>query len=263
MKKIWIAIACMITGTLASAPVGNTASPQILQKGFFIPDECWVNLRLGYEGDFVFDARLNQKQEGSGPVDKYSQTTNSGTVTLNVLERLDLYGVFGSSRACAQWRFKNLLGNVQNAEMETMHAFLWGFGARAILLEWGNWDLGVGGRYSAANNPLSWLTIDGSNAEAAGAHSRWTQWQVNCDISYHIDIFIPYIGIKYAIEKAVLDTISTPIANSGSVIDHFKTKCPIGLDLGCALSTSKYFMVNVEARLINEEALTISGDLRF
>ena len=47
MKKIWIAL--MLTGVLHAAPVGNTAAPQILEKGFLIPEECWVNLRLGYE----------------------------------------------------------------------------------------------------------------------------------------------------------------------------------------------------------------------
>ena len=246
MKKFWIAL--LLAGSLHAAPVGNTAAPQILQKGLFIPEECWVNLRLGYEGDFVFDARL-------GSVDSYTQTANSGTATLNILERLDLYGVFGSSQSCMHWRFHDLAGDVHNAQMETTHAFLWGFGGRAILLEWGNWDLGCGGRYSSVNNPISWLTVDGSHASTQGAHSRWRQWQVNADISYHIDLFTPYIGVKYGIGKTAIGAIAAT--------GNFESKCPVGLDLGCALSNGKYFMLNVEARLINEEALTISGDLRF
>ena len=96
IKKIALLYAATFS-LLDAAPVGNTAAPQILEDGFFIPSDCWVDLRAGYEGDFVTDGRMKQRKQGSGRVDDYSQNTNSGTITLNILDRLDLYGVLGHS----------------------------------------------------------------------------------------------------------------------------------------------------------------------
>jgi hypothetical protein len=251
------------SAALVAAPVGNTAAPQMLEEGFFIPSDCWVDVRAGYEGDFVADARLKQRKEGKGRVDDYSQSTNSGTVTINLLDRLDLYGVLGSSRTSAQWRFLDSLGAVHNTEMETFHNFFWGVGARAVLFEWGNCDLGLGGRYSSVDSQPSWLTVDGINAPVAGTHCRWREWQVNLDVSYHIDILTPYIGVKYSNAHTRIGDFTTTIATNGSGSNQFENRVPVGLYLGCGFSTGKYFMLNVEGRLVDEEAVTISGDLRF
>jgi hypothetical protein len=206
---------------------------------------------------------MKQRREGTGRVDDYSQSTNSGTVTLNILDRLDVYGVLGSSRTCAEWRFLDIAGNVHNTQMETFHNFLWGVGARAILFEWGNCDLGLGGRYSSADYKPIWLTIDGVNVPVSGTHCRWREWQVNLDVSYHIDIFTPYAGVKYSNARTRIGEFGTAISTSGSGSNHFRNRVPVGLYIGCGLSTGKYFMLNVEGRLIDEEAVSISGDLRF
>lgn len=263
MIRFALSVAILASSALMAAPVGNTAAPQMLQDGFFIPSECWIDLRAGYEGDFVADARMKQRKEGHGRVDDDSQSTNSATVTINLLDRLDMYGVFGSSRTSAQWRFLDASGAVHNAEMETFHNFLWGVGARAILFEWCHCDLGLGGRYSSVNNKPLWLTIDGTNAPVSGTHCRWSEWQVNIDISYHIEILTPYIGVKYSSARTHLGTFTTAIASNGSGNNHFKNRDSVGLFVGCGFSTGKYFMLNVEGRLIDEEAVTISGDLRF
>lgn len=264
MRKSAVLAAIAIASTaLYSAPVGNTSAPQILQEGFFIPPEVWVNVRLGYEGDFVYDGRMKQYREGTGRVDSYKQNTNSATTTFNILDRLDIYSVFGSSQTTAEWRFSDVEGAIHNANTETHYNFLWAIGARAILFEWSHTNIGLGGRYSSCNYKPVWLTIDGANASVSGTHLRWDAWQVNLDVSYRIDLFTPYIGIKYANTKTKLGTFTTSIAANGSGNNHFENRVPVGLYIGCALSTGKYFMLNVEGRFVDEEAITISGDLRF
>ena len=44
---------------------------------------------------------------------------------------------------------------------------------------------------------------------------------------------------------------------------HFENRTPVGIVIGCSISNGKYFMLNIEGRLIDEDAVTISGDLRF
>jgi len=246
-----------------STPVGNTAAPQLIGDGFFISRDSWVDVRTGYEGDFVTNARMNQIDQGSGRVDGYKQNTNSGTVTLNVLDRIDLYGVLGSSNTNADWRYTAVDNSVHRIEVESDNDFLWAVGARGIFFEWGKACLGLGGRYSAARYTLESVTTNGMAVSAANAHLQWNEWQVNLDISYRVELLTPYIGIKYSSNKTALNNFPVPIANDGAFHTHFRNAIPVGIFLGCSLSNGKYFMLNLEARLVDEEAITVSGDIRF
>jgi hypothetical protein len=86
---------------------------------------------------------------------------------------------------------------------------------------------------------------------------------VDVDVSYRIDLLTPYIGLKYSNAKSKISEFSVPIASDDSGTDHFENRIPVGILIGCSLSTRKYFMLNVEGRLVDEEGITISGDLRF
>ncbi len=261
MRKIALMVS-LWTSTLFTAPVENPSAPRIIQEGFFISKDCWVNVRCGYEGDFVSDGRFEQCEQGSGRVDRFSQNTNAGTVTVSLLDRLDIYGILGSSKACAEWRF-SINGSSSIAELETLYNFLWGIGARGILCEWGEAALGLGARYERADYSNLWLTIDGSTVPSSGTCLEWRVWQIDLDLAYTIDIFVPYIGIKYSNVLSSLGLFSVPIAGNGADSNHFKNRSPVGILVGCTLSTGKKFMLNVEGRLIDEEAVTISGEVRF
>lgn len=246
-----------------AAPVGNPSAPRLIQEGFFIPKSCGVDARAGYEGDFVANAKLEQYDQGKGRVDCYNQETNSGTVTFNVVDRIDIYGVLGSSRTSANWRFVDSIGGVHRIELETNYEFLWGVGARGILYEWGNTSLGMGGRFESSHYFPCWLTSDGIPQSVINSTLHWREWQIDLDVSYKIDIFVPYIGVKYSNAQTKINGFSVPISQSGTGNDQFKNRVPVGVFIGCSLSSSKYFMLNIEGRLVDEEAVTISGDIRF
>jgi hypothetical protein len=176
---------------------------------------------------------------------------------------LDLYGVFGTSNISAGWRFEDMAARVRSAQMETLHHFCWGVGIRAILLQQGNWSLGLGGRYSASHNRVAWLTVDGQSAPTTGARFRWWQWEASLGAAYHIDLFTPYIAVNYLDARAVLNRLSFFVADQAAESDHFHNRTPVGINLGCSISTSHFFFLNLEARVINEEALTVSGEFRF
>lgn len=248
--------------SLHAAPVGNTMAPQLIQEGFVIPIDSWVDFRIGYEGDFVGDGRMEQTVNGSGRVDSFQQYTNAATVTLNILDRLDIFGVFGSSRVCSDWRFTTA-NTITRIQIETLYHFLWGAGARGIFVEWGKVCLGLGGRYAFCSYKPSWLMTNATPVNVNGTRLLWREWQVDLDISYNIDLFTPYLGVKYSNASAKLGTFPTPVSNSGLGTDHFENRTPVGIFIGCSISNCKYFMLNIEGRLIDEDAVTISGDLRF
>ncbi len=254
---------CFWMISLWSAPNGNPATPYILKKGFFIPAECWANIRIGYEGDFIFDGKMEQKEEGDGDVDRYRQTVNSGIVTLNLLHRLDLYSVFGSSRTSSHWRFKDGLGAIHNGEFETFHNLLWAVGFRSFLARWNRWGIGLGARYSSSHPHFRTFTIDGTQAPLGGSLCRWTEWQINLGASYHVHFFTPYVALNCMRARTKLALPSEAIGNGGAHTNHFQTSNPVGINIGCTLSTESYFLLNLEARLIDEEALSLSGEFRF
>jgi len=244
------------------APVESPVAPCLIQQGFFIPQASPVSVRAGYEGDFVADARLEQFGSGSGRVDNFNQQTNAGTLTLTVKNRLDLFGLCGSSRSCTDWRF-TVEGDTHRAELETLYNLLWGAGVKAIAYQTETMHLSFGGRYEHCRYDNLWLTIDGVVQSGADTFLHWREWQIDVDFGYTIDIFTPYIGLKYSNLKVKVGNFDEPIANNGSGYDYFKNRTPVGVFIGCSLSSGKYFMLNVEGRLIDEEGVTISGDFKF
>jgi hypothetical protein len=259
---VWVSSFILAGTVLCASPVGNPAAPQLIREGFVIPSDYWFSIRAGYEGDFVGDERMKQTTEGSGRVDNYTQNTNSGTLTLNIVDRVDVYGLLGSSRMEADWRFSSA-GTVARAQMQSKYRLLWGVGARAILYEWGNAILGLGGRYSGSIPKPFWMTINGTPVSVAGGQVRWNEWQIDLDLAYKIELFTPYVGIKYANARTKLKGFRIPIANKGTGSLHMESRTPVGVVIGCSLSTGQYFMFNVEGRLIDEEAITVSADIRF
>lgn len=260
--KRFVLFCLFFANALLAAPVGNPSAPEWIEKGFFIPEDGWGSVRIGYEGDFVSDAKLEQYSEGYGRVDSYEQETNSGTVTCNLWNRLDLFAVLGSSRANADWRFVDPAQNVYRVELETNYDFLWGVGVRGILYEDEEICLDMGGRFEQSSCEPSWLASNGVPQPVAHSMLYWREWQIDLDLSYQIDIFAPYIGVKYSNVRVELSNFSEPISAKGGS-DHFKNRIPLGIFIGCGLSSSKYFLLNIEGRLIDETAVTVSGDIRF
>lgn len=252
----------LIAATLSAAPIGNPNAPHIIQQGILGHSDSWLDMRLGYEGDFVSNGLMQQALQGSGRVDVYEAWTNSGVLTLNILDRIDVYGLLGASRTKAEWRFENE-GAVTRIALKTEYNFLWAVGGRTIFYEWNRASLGLGGRYTASAYHPEHTTSNGALVNAQGSLFHWHEWQVNLDLTYHISLFTPYIGAKYSYAKTDLKDFPVPISASGTGDNSFKNETPVGLYLGCSLSNGKYFMFNIEARLIDEEAVSVSGDFRF
>jgi hypothetical protein len=262
VKKIVAAV--FFCAGLFGAPVGNTYAPATIEKGFWVAPNSSVSFRSGYEGDFVSDGRLKQFDQSSGRVDCYEQHTNSASLTMNIRDRMDIYTILGGSKTWVNWRFSNVdAGTINRVDLASQVQFLWALGSRAILFEWGKATLGMGGRYSSCNYAPDWATLNGVSQHVNNARVKWRQWQVNCDLSYKIDLFVPYIGAKYYNQKAYLSDFSFPIADDESGSNSFENRTLVGLYLGSSISNGKYFMMNLEWRLIDEEAVSVTADFRF
>ncbi len=248
---------------LFAAPVGNPVAPQILNKGLITPNDFWLNVRIGYECDVISNGKMKQTDGSSGRVDLYEQICNSGTLTFNFLDQLDLYGMFGSARTDGNWLFTTDADVIQRVQFGTTYGFLWGVGGRLIVHQWDALGLGISGSYRHLLSHPSYLTLDATNESTKGTHLQWHEWQAGVALSYRMGILIPYLGAKYSQAHALLGTFVVPISGSASGNLHMQNRTPVGLFLGCTLSTGSYFFLNVEGRLFDEEAIAVTGEVRF
>jgi hypothetical protein len=96
----------------------------------------------------------------------------------------------------------------------------------------------------------------------AGSKISFYEWQLGVGASYEVDIFNPYLGVKYSNAGARFKHLPPGFLPTGR---HFKTKNrrKFGMVLGTTLSNGNRFAANVEARLIDEQALTLAASIKF
>ncbi len=259
MKKYFFLVFCSICFSLVGSPITNPAVARTVEKGFIFSGK-WFSFRFGYEGDFVSNRRLKQKD--ADRIDNFSQDYNSGFLVLNLLNRLDVYGVLGQARYKADWIIKPYPPNFNRIELETSYRWRWDIGARAIFLEWGDVTFALGGRYSSTDPNLLWMSIDADTYKPASSFS-YEEWQVDAAISYKIDLIIPYISVKYSHADVQLQVPDLTISSFGTDEIGMENRDNYGIALGCGFSNGKYFHLNGEVRLFDEEAFTLSGEFRF
>lgn len=250
-------------GVVNATPINNPALPAYIREGVFFENS--VSFRVGYEGNFVSDARLKQTDSSSGRVDNFKINANSGSLTFNILNWFDVFSMLGASRIHTDWRITPPSGGNFRLETETRYDFSWTVGGKTLVYKWENTAIGLSGRYYSSYPELAWLTIDGQPVFTNNASIRYDEWQIALGIGHKIGIFVPYAGIKYSDAKADLSGLSENIivSNDGSNTLIMKRKEHVGAFLGVSLTNGEKFLLNIEARLADEEAATVSGEVRF
>ncbi len=257
MNKYLLCFLIVCSGSVFSLPVGNPDSPVLLSRSLLISNESSINFRLGYEGSFVLNRRLKQEEGNHSRVDTSKIMTNSAVITLNVFELIDLLGILGSSELKFTWEDREAF-RLNRMQLKTNAALVWSLGANMILYEWKKTSLGIGGRFLATDPSLKYLTVDGVSQSTQGGKVSYNEWQIDLGLSHKVRFFVPYIGVKYSNAHTRIRSNA-----SGSFQKHFESRFPVGLFLGCSIIAAKSFFMNLEARVIDEEAFTISADLRF
>ncbi len=243
-----------------SAPVGNPATPRTIEKGFIFSGK-WFSFRLGYEGDFVSNRRLKEKR--AHRIDDFAQDCNSGFLVINLLNRLDLYGIIGQSRYKSDWIIQQSATSFTRIDLETNYRWRWGAGLNAIFFEWGDVTFALGGRYAKTDPSLLWISLDADTYKPDSPSFSYEEWQSDAAISYKIDIFVPYVAFKYSHTDVRLTVPDLVISSFGTDEMHMKSRNNYGAALGCGLSNGDYFQLNGEVRLFDEEAFTVTGEFRF
>ncbi|MGC1878729.1 MAG: hypothetical protein WA347_02785 [Rhabdochlamydiaceae bacterium] len=242
---------------------GNPSLPMMPEEGTIISKEDWFGLKVGYQLDYVYDRRLRMEHrhvdEERRKVQEYNSLSNQGVVTLNFNDRVEIFGSLGAMQfELSQRPFEDT-----KVSYHTGSHFAWGVGGRAILAYWGDIQVSVNAAYLQSNPPLSSVEVNDNSYPKKGAEAEFREWQIGAGVSYRWDWFIPYLGFDYSDFRMKIEHL-----NSLKFLFHrnhvvFKEVYPIGIFLGFGLSPTRGFNINFEARFINENGVSFSGDLKF
>ncbi len=257
MKARFLGIFLLLQPFLVALYMGNPAEPEIIDCGFFISQDSCVGLKIGYQGDWVFDRLLRSYAGAHGRIDRFEMKMDQGMIGINYLDRFELYGTVGSMRNRFWFRPST---DKMRREFETDNHWTAGTGVRLLLAEWGNTGIGLDGKIQYGRPGIKWITVNGVS-HGSGAHLAYHEWQGSFAVYHTIDLFTPYLGVKYSnVHADVVD-----LSKSVYPRKQFKmsNRCRFGMALGCTLSQGKKIDINAEVQLIDEQGLTIGGNIKF
>ena len=111
-----------------------------------------------------------------------------------------------------------------------------------------------------AMSDIKWITVNGIS-HASGAQLSYREWQASFAVYHTIDLFTPYLGVKYSNVHANVHGLSKKVYPH----KHFKmyNRDRFGIALGCTLTQGKKIDLFAEVQLIDEQALTFGGNIKF
>ncbi|MBS0615210.1 MAG: hypothetical protein JSR58_01495 [Verrucomicrobia bacterium] len=256
MRYILIILTALST-QLSALYLGNPAEPQVIDEGFFLSDDSFLTIKLGYQGDFVYNRKMRAHDGVTGRIDRLQFFMNQGVATFNVLDRFEYY-ISAGSLTSTYWHRPHV--DKKRREVESHDKWTLGTGARLILFQWGDTILGVDAKYQYSSPHFKWATVDGTSHDT-GAHMRYWEWQVGAALSYTVDVFTPYIGATYSVAETNLTGFSHNVYPKSHF--HMRNVDRFGMAVGCTLSSGKKFDLTLEARMISEQAVTAAANVKF
>jgi hypothetical protein len=239
---------------------GNPAFPKVPEEGIYVSKESYIGIKAGYIGDYVFDRDMSLHSEGlRQEVKKFQTLTNSGVFSFSFLERVEAYARLG----CFHARISHRPLSDLRVRYHVKGQFAWCFGVQGIIYENRNTIVGFNVNYNQSLPKINSIVANGMELKTHGAKINYLEWQGGVGVSQIVNIFIPYIGVNYSDARARFKKLQAlrPFFPISDFVMRSNNK--IGIFLGFSLTPGKTVVLNVEARFFDEEALTLSGLIRF
>jgi hypothetical protein len=262
MIKITIATACFVLlicfNPVYAAPAGGT-NPVI--DGSLVA--------LAFEYDYVFDREIKSSSVNDGKIKEAN--TFYLRLTTKPADFLFLYAAAG----CANFHIKSNLKNGNTLTEKYKTGFFTGGGAKLVYQVIPNLKFALDNQFNWWRADLDEVVYNQAVTEKSGHRSAW-EYQLSGIFSYTIKwdkvihpvqgewpTMTPYIGIKYSylnMDKGItVKTASGALEAPETIRNKNKAGLIFGTDID--LSSLGGFMFNLEARLLDENA--ISGSLSY
>ncbi len=239
--------------------VGNPADPSLLECGLFRNKPSWWSFRAGYLDDWVYQQEFRENSKISHTKTFTKLSTYAGLLTLNFKNRVDVYGLVGSSRIQI------------DQEIFTKRALGWGIGTKWVF--WKEKDFFFGGdiKYFETNQKPRYFLMDGLAYNIVTPFRlEYSEIQAALGICCRAWIFAPYIQGTYLIThiQPQPPVVLVRFPEENAISDDVPIRSSVGkknwgMALGLTLVDSSKATLSVEWRAFNQNAIDVNGAVRF
>lgn len=260
----------LFSTTLFAAPVGNPATPGLMNGGLFSSANPWIKVTTGYLADYVSNLRLDLSSGSSDEAalnpdkifNRFGLHSQMATFSLVLLQRLEAYALLGGSKEHLKWDDEPETPLYSALfQLQTTYHFSWAAGMRVVLLQWGQTFFSFDGSYFAVptSHKAFFKFLNRLNLPMDEDEQRFSleEWQAGVALSSRFWIFTPYAGLKYF--KAKLHIQQGPETSAL----NYRNKVNLGYYYGLTLSLSSKFLVTFERRVVDEFAYMFSTQAVF
>lgn len=252
VKKIIISL-FTLSISLFALTNDNPAAPGMIENGIVFDKEGWFGLALAYEYDHVFNRRMKAVTATYPELTKVAYNLNQGIILLNLLHRFEVYGSLGA----LEMDVSQEVPRYRRLNYSSSNDLAWGVGARALAYEWNNWSIGVDGKFLHAYPGIEHLDVNGTPTYLSrNAALDYREWQIGLGFAYTAPPIIPYIAADYSYASMHGNL-------PGFTRYRAQNRRKFGMAIGSAITGGSAAALNVEMRLIDELALSLSGRLQF
>jgi hypothetical protein len=261
LREFFVSLALLSFSSGWATLVGNPAQPALLEKSIIRSTPSWWSFRVGYFDDWIY--REHFHDEFKPKVGKRSQTfvqlsTYSALLTLNFIDRVDLYGLVGSARMQI------------DDDVFTKRALSWGIGIKCVLYKLGNFFLGADGKYFVTHQKPQYLVFEDLPYNIyRNFELTYQEIEGAVGLSYLAWIFAPYINATYILTKILPhpEKFLVYIPDTGDLTDMdaspSESRKKWGMALGLTLTDSQKASLSLEWRTFNQDAINVNAEIRF
>lgn len=244
---------------LFGAYVGNPASPGIMNEGIFSAKRPFFKFTSGYLADYISNKRYvsTSAQPGVDPTPPFRHFglhSQMASVSLILLERLELFGMAGGTKEHPEWR-KNISWSdwsIVLEDFQSTYHFSWSAGGKVILLQWGQTYLSTDFTYFAVPRSqksfFRFLNRLNLPLEETNQSFAINEWQLSLGLSSKFWFLTPYGGVTYLHSRLnVRGGIDVPPL-------YYKNEEKYGYFYGITLSLTGKFHLTFERRVRDEFA---------
>lgn len=253
------------TVPIFGAYIGNPAEPALMNTGFFSAQYPFFKFTSGYVGDYISDKRYEARQ--TDPNFDPNQTfrhfglhSQLASLSLIIVERLELFGMAGGSKEHADWHKQPALADAAATmfDFESNYHFSWSTGGKVILLQWGSIFLSGDFTYfavpSSHKSYFKFFNKLNLNFESAPEQKLGlNEWQTSLALSARIYFISPYAGIDY-----LHSHLKVQPGPQVKTINYYNEQS-FGYFYGLTLSLTGRFHFNIERRVRSEFAYGFSA----
>lgn len=268
MKLKWVSFFSLYIFPLLAMYTGNPGSPALSYAGLFSGNYPWFKTSSGYVYDYTTDKNytLVSHREDFPNIEKvntFRLDSNFGKIGFILVQRLELYGLFGTSEETIKWTSPPKTGfTSENTKLsaDTNSHFSWTAGGKVVLLEFGCTYFGLDiqffkinapGKFSYVLNQLNYPFDFGPK------YLILREKQISFGIARKMAFIVPYAGVTYL--KSELHMKAEGVENSL----YFKNATKFGIYIGGTLMLTSKLQITAEGRFINEDAFSISAITSF